>query len=353
VNKVDVSFIVPVYKAEQYLKKCTDSILNQQGFSLELILIDDESPDKSGAMCDEMAVNDSRVRVIHQKNAGQGAARNAGAKEAQGQWLFFVDDDDWLEDNLSDAAVPYLQDSSLDILVTAKRDVQPSKAIEGTINLSSGYHVFESKEALRALQLNMLNFFTVYDIPLHKIPFVTPWGKFIRNSYWQANNLNFIEGYGEDRPCMFKAYGCARKVVYLDRVFYNYRIHQSTMRKYLPNAIKRYQLSLGTIHSEVRQGFSEDKEFKSELAQTDVAYFSYCITQDYCHPDNPQSYAVRKKRYYDGLKRRPYANAFTHAITKGLPFRRRVLIWLIKTGLFWPVDLMFKADFYLRFKTQK
>lgn len=92
-----ISVIVPVYCAEKYLPVCVDSILAQTLREFELILVDDGSPDGSPALCDAMAARDSRVRVIHQKNGGVSAARNAGIRAAKGTYLAFVDADDWVE----------------------------------------------------------------------------------------------------------------------------------------------------------------------------------------------------------------------------------------------------------------
>ena len=89
-----ISIIVPVYKAEQYLRPCIDSILAQTYTDYELVLVDDGSPDNCGAICDEYATKDSRVKVIHQRNQGQAAARNAAVKMALGEWICFVDSDD-------------------------------------------------------------------------------------------------------------------------------------------------------------------------------------------------------------------------------------------------------------------
>lgn len=89
-----ISVIVPVYKAEKYLTHCIDSILNQSFTDLELLLIDDGSPDRSGEICDKYARKDSRIRVFHQQNGGVSRARNNGLAHAQGQYVVFVDSDD-------------------------------------------------------------------------------------------------------------------------------------------------------------------------------------------------------------------------------------------------------------------
>ena len=106
-NQPSFSVIVPVYKAEATLEKCAKSILAQAPADLELILVDDGSPDGSGALCDRLAEQDSRVRVIHQKNAGASAARNAGLDAASGRYLQFVDADDWVLPGLYEAALPF------------------------------------------------------------------------------------------------------------------------------------------------------------------------------------------------------------------------------------------------------
>lgn len=93
----EVSVIIPVYNAEKYLRECVDSVLAQTLTDLEVILVDDGSTDGSGAICDEYAATDLRVRVIHQQNTGQGLARNAGLEIARGRWVMFPDSDDIIE----------------------------------------------------------------------------------------------------------------------------------------------------------------------------------------------------------------------------------------------------------------
>ena len=92
----EISIIVPVYRAEKYLNACVDSILRQTYADFELVLIEDGSPDQSGAICDEYAQKDDRVRVIHQPNQGQAAARNHALPMTQGRWLCYVDSDDMI-----------------------------------------------------------------------------------------------------------------------------------------------------------------------------------------------------------------------------------------------------------------
>ena len=116
-----ISIIVPVYKVEKYLRRCLDSIVAQSFPDWECILVDDGSPDNSGKICDEYAGKDVRFKAIHQESAGVSAARNKGLDEAKGEWIGFVDSDDWIEqDMLSDMLLLGQKDNS-DIVVCGYR----------------------------------------------------------------------------------------------------------------------------------------------------------------------------------------------------------------------------------------
>lgn len=111
-----ISIIIPVYKVEKYLRECLDSILNQTYTDWEALLIDDGSPDNSGAICDEYAAKDSRFRVFHKTNGGVSSARNMGIVKAQGDYITFVDSDDKLLPNTLDVCMGVIEKNDLDLL---------------------------------------------------------------------------------------------------------------------------------------------------------------------------------------------------------------------------------------------
>ena len=98
-NNPLVSVVVPVYNVASYLEQCLDSVVNQTYKNLEIILVDDGSTDGSGAICDRYAEQDGRIRVVHKENGGQSSARNIALDMMQGEWVLFVDSDDWIELN--------------------------------------------------------------------------------------------------------------------------------------------------------------------------------------------------------------------------------------------------------------
>lgn len=112
-----ISIVVPIYKVEKYLRRCIESLINQDYPDIEIILVDDGSPDNCGTICNEYAQKDTRIKVIHQQNGGLSAARNTGIDVARGEYLMFVDSDDWVEPDYCSTALNKAKDNNCDIVV--------------------------------------------------------------------------------------------------------------------------------------------------------------------------------------------------------------------------------------------
>ena len=201
-----ISVIVPVYNVAVYLRKCLDSVLGQDYESLEVILIDDGSKDASGAICDEYAAKDSRVKVIHQPNAGAAAAKNAGLRVATGEFLSFVDSDDTLEPGAYRYMVDLLKESGADVVQCAFRDMYVGRTED---------RVFREgrSEEDKASYLDRLP----EDWTCSLL-----WNKLYKRSLYEG--VFFEEGHRiDDEYFTYQGILNAGKIVCDDRVVYNYR----------------------------------------------------------------------------------------------------------------------------------
>ena len=133
-SNISVSIIVPVYKAEAYLHRCVDSILAQTFTNWELLLIDDGSPDRSGAICDEYASKDARIRVFHKENGGVSSARQKGQDEAQGEYTIHADPDDWVEPTMLEELYKKAKEDDADMVICDYYQCCPKRFID-TMNM--------------------------------------------------------------------------------------------------------------------------------------------------------------------------------------------------------------------------
>ena len=143
-----VSVIIPVYKVEKYLNRCVESVVNQTYSNLEIILVDDGSPDNCPQMCDEWAVKDERIKVIHKENAGLGMARNSGMEMATGDYLMFVDSDDYLSEHAVEVLYRRIKADDSDLAVGKHADVDQNGALNDTFCQWMKNEIVSSKEVL-------------------------------------------------------------------------------------------------------------------------------------------------------------------------------------------------------------
>ncbi len=122
-----ISVIVPIYNSEKYLKKCIESIVNQTYKDLEIILVDDGSADNSGNICDEYANKDKRIKVVHQENKGQATARNEGLMIAEGEYIAFVDSDDYIAPDMYELLYRMIKDHDCDIAMCGHKEIYEDK----------------------------------------------------------------------------------------------------------------------------------------------------------------------------------------------------------------------------------
>lgn len=208
-----LSIIVPVYNVEKYLPRCLDSIVAQTFNKWECIMIDDGSQDNSGAICDEYASRDKRFRVIHQDNKGVSSARNVGMDAALGDWIGFVDSDDWIETETYEIAITYAQKSGADVVRWYWRTTDESES-------QAENFVIEEKE-LKISHSKPLHWsFNAMVLGIYKHSLIDSQKQRIR-----CDEKIFIH---EDMLFVYEVLLHSQKIILLDRKFYTYNIHSDS-----------------------------------------------------------------------------------------------------------------------------
>lgn len=206
-----ISVIVPVYNVAAYLPQAVESILSQDYEQLEVILIDDGSRDESGAICDQFAARDPRVRVIHQKNGGAAAAKNAGLRIATGEYLSFVDSDDYLEPNVYRYMADILEGEGADLVHCAFRNV--CKTHSEDFVLHPGRNEVDTREYLKRFHKDWTC--------------ALLWNKLYRRDLFR--DIFFEEGHRiDDEFFTYQGVMNAKKIIVDDKIVYNYRRRASS-----------------------------------------------------------------------------------------------------------------------------
>lgn len=283
------SIIVPVYKVEEYLHRCVQSLILQTYKDIEIILVDDGSPDSCPQICDEYAKQDNRVRVIHKENGGLSDARNVGLAIAQGEYVIFVDSDDYIEKNTCEAFSQYLN-LGADILVGDANIVGQRNGFLLHNDDLKGKSVSGKEYLKRSLSANQAP--------------MAAWLSIYKRDFLSQNNLCFKYGIlHEDEQFSPRAFLVASKVVYTGINFYNYFIREdsiTTKKDLRRNAHDLYEtlFELEKIYLKI-----QDEQLKKLLLDSLVIkylnmFFIGCLykyKKDFLYKDFLKRNAYRKK----------------------------------------------------------
>lgn len=208
-----ISIIIPIYKVEPYLRRCLDSIVNQTYTNLEIILVDDGSPDGCPHICDEYAAKDNRIVAIHKKNGGLSDARNAGLDICKGEYISFIDSDDWVDEKYIEILLDLAIKENADIAIG--ENIQTS-GICNKLNNISKTQIYSSKEAL-------------YHLFTHNhIAFTISCGKLYKKELF--SNLHFPIGkFHEDEFTTYILLYRSKEIVYTNRILYYYFRHSNSI----------------------------------------------------------------------------------------------------------------------------
>lgn len=271
-NQPLVSIIVPIYKVEPYLRRCLDSIVNQTYTNLEVILVDDGSPDNCPQICDEYAVKDRRIVVIHKKNGGLSDARNAGLDICKGEYVSFVDSDDWVNEEYIEKLISIITKERADIAIG--ENIQANQAIQEQ-NVKAITKTISSKEAL-------IHLFSQYHIA-----FTVSWGKIYKRHLFSA--LRFPVGkFHEDEFTTYILLNNAKKIAYTSQILYFYFQR--------PNSIMGYQHPYDLLEAEEKQFDFIIKNNMVDLLSNQARLICWQIL--YIYINSPSTSLKTKLLYY-------------------------------------------------------
>lgn len=227
-----VTVVVPVYNVERYLDRCISSIVNQTYTDLEVILVDDGSPDRCPQMCDEWAKKDARIKVIHKKNAGLGMARNTGIENAKGEYICFFDSDDYIEPVTIEECYRAIKEEFADIVCFGNDRVTPDGRVLERRVPAPPQRVFEGEKVVKELFPQ-----TVSYNPQTGVNWRLSWSawcamfsiRVIRKYEWKF--VSEREYISEDYYSLASLYTYISKAVIISKVFYHYTVNTSSLSR--------------------------------------------------------------------------------------------------------------------------
>ena len=213
-----ISVIIPVYKVEQYLDRCVNSIVHQSYHHLDIILVDDGSPDSCPEQCDDWASRDTRIRVIHKVNGGLSSARNAGLDIASGSYVSFVDSDDWLEPNALETMLTWAQEQRCEVVMAGT-----AKTYDDSTVINTEQHIpvtrYQSRDALSAFLYHRNNLAGAV------------WNKLFAMRLFTGNQpLRFPEGLNSEDYYVFARIYSSMDAMYFDpQALYHYCVRDDSI----------------------------------------------------------------------------------------------------------------------------
>lgn len=304
-----ISVIVPVYCAETYLEKCIECILAQTFLDLELLLVDDGSPDNSGIICDSYANRDSRVRVIHKKNGGVSSARNEGLKQATGTYVMFCDSDDFVDPSWCIELYTIMEDKNVDIGICGYSYVDSEGKDLNRI------HIFSNESVSVLLPKSIWNIY--YQCFLNM-----PWNKIFRKSIIDKHGITFKEGlqYNEDLLFVLDYLLVGNVIIgMVNKPLYHYRqdVENSLTRRHIPN--------LWQIKNEVFGKLDETLELCGveidTIAQEYYSKWCWAICESISHlvhKDNPAGFIQKYLKLFTILHSEECKTAFSKGEFQGV-----------------------------------
>ena len=333
-----VSVIVPVYKAENFLRKCTDSILGQTMTDFELILVEDGSPDTSGALCDTIATEDPRVRVIHKPNGGVSTARNMGMAQATGKYIAFADSDDWFAPDMLKKLVDAAEENGADsagcshfnVLESgeswAEKPAMPAgiyekdAIISGIVDPLVGDRLGKGGEVLNG--------------------FI--WRYLFTRSIIADNNITFEGAYLEDEIFLVEYFLHAEKLAIVNDPLYYYLWNSASVtHRYMKDYMKTFTGFMDRKEKLVAR-FSLDQRRPMWRESSNWAGLLIAIGNEYA-ASNPASLKEKQKKVKEYVALPQMQQAISTLKPENQSRNKQIVSTLVRMKQFWLLSLLYSV----------
>ena len=327
-----VSIIVPVYKVPKpFLKKCIESVSQQTLENIEILLVDDGSPDDCGAVCDSYAENDNRIRGIHKKNGGLSSARNAGFQAAAGEWIMFVDGDDWIEPDMCETMYKLGKEKDVQLVMCGIMKDYGHSAAEYKFYLEEKVY---TGDACKWLQQQLL----VYNGNI-----AVAYSKLIQRKLLTDHHIlhdEVLRQGAEGLEFNLRLFEKLERAVFVNKPFYHYIYNEHSISASHNEA--NHELVLKCF--EQIRSFIDASNNKDMLLPWFNNRLLYVIIttaiSGYFNPANIEPYAEKKRKYQKYLNKPIIQQALKTKNMEGLSLQRRVVLILIKIKAFRALDLL-------------
>lgn len=338
-----ISIVAPMYNVAPYLRECLDSVRRQTLSDFEAILVDDGSPDESGAIADEYAVKDSRFKVIHKPNGGVSAARNDGLAAATGEYVFLLDSDDYLAADALEKLYAKAGNGWVDVVFGDY--VAFSNASQTVCKVANKPFESTNRKMLDAVQLAVFNMGPA-DISCGEIHILrgvgAAWHYLIKRSVITGNGIAFdpsLKGLFDDGCFTLHVLEAAKSVAYAQTSTYYYRhVAGSITRRFGGAPFEKYEAVYGAIESFICE-YDKGEEFNRALCLRKFIYLNKSMETYFFNPQNPASEDERYREFVELMKSPVYADAFLQVNVPTLGCKKSfLLLWALRNKayrLYW------------------
>ena len=331
-NNILVSIIVPVYKVpEQYLRQCIESCINQTMRGIEIILVDDGSPDDCGKICDEYAQQDERVKVIHKENGGLVSARNAGFDAIQGEWHMYIDGDDWIDLDTCESIFKVLNKyDNVDVVFWKVVQDLNGVTIKGKWEwpCPDKEHIYIDNECHELARHTMI----------YKSGLTTAYAKLI-NTKWAKQNLikhdSRLRQGEEGVEFSLRLFYKAETALFINGYWNHYRFTEGSITKQINEKNTEYMTDCFKVMEEDIESFENKHEVRRMLYQRVVYGLIAMAMSTYFHPNNPDSLKTKIYKFKSVIKSYSlYKESISKTPLEHMDKLRVIVLYCIKLRLY-------------------